>query len=146
MKIMIWGTGAIAKQLLEENIYEVLQDAIVAFVDNDIKKVGEQFMGKEIISPTRIKDYNYDKICILNSYVEEIKQQAINELQLEEDRIVGTEAFEDIITKVLIENYDIQTKRCLIIDDEKIYKRRKTASLVSRLVIFFFLSFVLLIM
>lgn len=125
MKILIWGTGAIAKQLLTADVYDVIDVAIVAFVDNDTNKVGGQFCNKKIISPMEIENYSFDKICILNSYEEEIEKQIVNELQLESDIIVGLEDFNNIIAQILIENYSIQSKSILVIGDEEMYSAYK---------------------
>ncbi len=67
-KIIVFGTGNYYRRKREYlNTFE-----IIAFVDNDIKKQGQILDGKEIISPNNIFNYEYDYICVLTSYEEDV--------------------------------------------------------------------------
>lgn len=52
-KIVIWGTGAVATELVGR-----IQTEIAFFIDNDRKKWGSLWKGKEIKDPNVIRDHN----------------------------------------------------------------------------------------
>ncbi len=60
-KVICFGAGNTAKNLYKR-IAE--QYEVIAFADNQESKHGQFLMGKEIISPDKIKDYNYDYLIV----------------------------------------------------------------------------------
>lgn len=79
-KLLIFGSGRLAK-----TIFDNLKKGVeaVAFIDNDIKKQGNSFCGKKIISPEAINDFNFDYILISSPiYAGDIYAQ-INSMELD---------------------------------------------------------------
>lgn len=74
---MIWGTGSHARNGWGSLrfTYPQREYEIVAFIDNNPKKVGKSFNDIPIISPDKIYEYQYDYISIWSTYYEEIKKQ-----------------------------------------------------------------------
>ncbi|MDE6603087.1 MAG: FkbM family methyltransferase [Lachnospiraceae bacterium] len=73
-KILIWGTGKISEQALEQcdvfSLYDVL-----GFIDNDVNKIGTYFYNREIFASSILGVIQPDKIVILTASYEEIKRQ-----------------------------------------------------------------------
>lgn len=74
-KIAIWGLGTAFEEYypLLESRYE-----ICALVDNDKKKWGQKYKGRECQSPEVLKTLSVDKIIIIaiaNKHIQDIKQQ-----------------------------------------------------------------------
>lgn len=100
-KVYLWGTGKIAQEVMEECDlgfkYEVL-----GFIDNDDSKQGKYYFGKEIFSPQKLLDGNFDKIFVLSSYIEEIRKQ-IKELDNQMENRV--ESFRFLYKQSLLNRY-----------------------------------------
>jgi Protein of unknown function DUF115. len=62
MKIIIWGVGERGKRIFSR----LKPEEVIAFIDNDEKKIGKKFKGKEIISLQEYLDY-YSHYFILIS-------------------------------------------------------------------------------
>lgn len=77
VKFLIWGTGtmAIRNYKIAKSIGILIQNEIIAFIDNNDKKWGTKFNGVSIISPYEIKNMQYDYICIWSIYKQEIFEQ-----------------------------------------------------------------------
>lgn len=112
MKIILFGSGGGALNFLQKQTeYEILY-----IVDNDVSKQGKTLNGYEIKSPITLKD-NPCNIMITSMYVTDIKHQLVEELKINESRIIyptkqilksESYAFEDkdtneYATKLLIE-------------------------------------------
>lgn len=84
IKIVLWGTGKIAKKLIE-----VIDDKIVFVVDNDDSKWGTIWNGYEIRCPDDIEKRiaEYDKIIIATTSFREIKTQILSKYSIEEKKI-----------------------------------------------------------
>lgn len=83
-RIVIHGTGSGSENLLklrEENI-ELCPGEIVCFTDNDPQKQGTQFHGKDIFSPHRLTEKDYDFIIIASTKHDEIKRNLIEEYSI----------------------------------------------------------------
>lgn len=76
-RIFIWGTGKIARQVLEQEDFLELYD-VIGFIDNNLAKRGKLFKGKQVFKPDILECIRPDKIVILTDYYEEIKQQIID--------------------------------------------------------------------
>lgn len=76
MKIIIFGTGIYYKKR-DEEIRELDNVEVVAFLDNNANKWGKNEDGIPIVSPTCIYKYNYDVIILMSVYVKEMKAQLL---------------------------------------------------------------------
>ncbi|MEJ2688667.1 MAG: LicD family protein [Deltaproteobacteria bacterium] len=85
-KILIFGAGGGGMFF-----YEKYQDkyAVLAFIDNDSNKQGEEVFGVPIIGPKNISEYNFDKIFIVSMWSEEIERQLRNEFEISPEKIVN---------------------------------------------------------
>ncbi len=72
--VFLWGTGFIAKQILDECdvFYEY---NILGFIDNNISKIGMDFYGKKIFSSDILYQIWPDKIIVLTDYYIDIRNQ-----------------------------------------------------------------------
>lgn len=85
-RIVIFGTGDGGRKCMEW----VRQDPnffLVAWADNDLKKVGTFIEGVPVISPCILKTFDCDLIFIASMYHQEIKHQLIQDIGLKEDGI-----------------------------------------------------------
>ena len=71
MKKAIWGTGLYASEFA----YIVKKEEIDFFIDNDKKKNGQYFLGKKVLSPDEIKNWNELYIYIPFNFYDEITKQ-----------------------------------------------------------------------
>lgn len=118
MKYLVWGTGSAAENYLHgryNGYFYPTRNDIVAFVDNDNNKSGKFFLGKKIILPSQICNYEFERILICSSYVKEIKLQLINELNIKSDCIFTREDMDEIIYEYFDKTYDLSNKRVLVI-------------------------------
>ncbi len=83
-KVIVWGTGDIAKRLsMQKQQYEV-----VAYVDNNSEKWGKFFKNRNIISPVQIINYAFDYIIIANIYdYEKIFLQLFKDFGIQKEKI-----------------------------------------------------------
>ncbi|MDE6626425.1 MAG: FkbM family methyltransferase [Lachnospiraceae bacterium] len=65
MRFLLFGTGKIAGYVMEKIGDWREKIEIIGVIDNDETKQGNLFYGKSIVGPERIKDFQYDYICIL---------------------------------------------------------------------------------
>ena len=90
MRLIYWGIGDTfynANRKME-NFPGVFNDEIISYVDNDPKLWGRKCNGKIIIPPKYIRDISYDKIIITSIYEKQIKKQLIDELNVDEEKIM----------------------------------------------------------
>lgn len=73
--IYIWGTGYRAEKFNESYFSLIRYLDIKGYIDNDSKKWGSCFWGKEIFSPEILRTEEEKNIYILNQYSQEIKAQ-----------------------------------------------------------------------
>lgn len=74
-KIIIFGTGNAARKVT--NYVDKTKNIIIGYADNDEKKHGGKFRGKNVLAPSSIPECNYDYIVIASSYWREILQQLL---------------------------------------------------------------------
>lgn len=128
MKYIVWGTGSAAENyILDYGIgyFYPMRNEIVAFVDNDVQKAGKKFFHKDIISPSQIYNYEFEKILICSSYEKEIKIQLINELNILPENIIIRKDMSEVIYEYFDKVYDLGNKKILFIadkTDEYVYK------------------------
>lgn len=91
-KILVWGTGSIANQVLEDcetiHNYEIL-----GFIDNNQEKIGKIFRGKTVYSIKVLEQIIPDKIVILAGAYNEIFKQIIKSYPQFRDKIEDKEFF-----------------------------------------------------
>lgn len=85
MKLLIFGTG-LYYQNRKENF---INEDIVAFVDNNSSKWGTSFEDREIISPERICEMDYDFVCLMakGEFVEQMRRQ-LEQLRVPYEKII----------------------------------------------------------
>ncbi len=71
MKRAIWGTGLYASEFM----YAMKKEKIDFFIDNDQRKSGQYYLGKKVLCPNEIKDWDDIFIYIPYNYYEEITKQ-----------------------------------------------------------------------
>lgn len=102
MKLLIWGTGDIARQVLS-GIDVILQYVdIVGFVDNDDTKHGKVFYDRKIYHPAQIKKLDYDKICILLTKYQEVYNQLVYGYHIAPKKIIDRE---ELLKYLMTEKY-----------------------------------------
>lgn len=85
-KIIIFGTGKRLNHLIEDGYTADFE--VVALCDNDTQKQGTFINDIEVISPHKIKEYEFDCIYISSElYFEDIKQQLVDELGISSDLV-----------------------------------------------------------
>lgn len=77
MKIIIFGTGIFYKKRKEE-IRELPNVEVVAFLDNNPNKWGENEEGIPIVLPTDIHEFEYDVVVLMSVYIREMKKQLLD--------------------------------------------------------------------
>lgn len=82
-KIIVFGTGEYYRRNRE-----ILQEhRIIAFIDNDKKKWGKSIDGVTIEAPRKCFKHEYDYVCIMSSFQDEIYAQLIS-IGVEKSRII----------------------------------------------------------
>ena len=89
IRLVIWGTGGQAGAIINYNKGWLINVKIVCFISNS-HQLGkeEQFYKKDVLSPSELNQLEYDYILILSSYVKEIKEQIVNELHIQKNKII----------------------------------------------------------
>lgn len=73
-KILIWGTGVIAEQVLGQcDVFGLYH--VIGFIDNNADKIGKRFHGKEIFTKDILREKKPDRIVILTVHYKEIEEQ-----------------------------------------------------------------------
>lgn len=119
MKLLIFGTGRNAKQVLR-GIDTILQYIdIIGFIDNDDTKHGKVFYDRKIYHPGQIKTINYDKICILVEQFQEVYYQLVDGYQIEPEKIMNQN---ELLQYLMTEKYKNSTD-CDIQDTIKYWSK-----------------------
>ncbi|MBD5448762.1 MAG: FkbM family methyltransferase [Lachnospiraceae bacterium] len=102
MKLLIFGTGDMARKALRgmDNISQYAD--IVGFVDNDDTKYGKVFYDRKIYHPGQIKTVDYDKICILLEQFQEVYYQLVDGYHIAPEKIINKE---ELLKYLMIEKY-----------------------------------------
>lgn len=92
IKLVVWGTGGFAGNILSYNHMWLKNVEIVCFVSNGhTPGTRETFLGKKVISPNEMKNEKWDYIVILSTFFDEIRTQIIDELKIHEEKIISLE-------------------------------------------------------
>ena len=119
MRVIIFGTGIYYKKRKEE-IKELPNVEVVAFLDNNLNQWGENEEGIPIVSPINIHEFVYDVVILMSTYRKEMKEQLLT-LGVESLKIKYWEDFCNNISYKKIEvlnpvlNIDRLKKKILII-------------------------------
>lgn len=87
-KIIVWGTGSYAMQLMAK--YPEINELIVCFIDNNSTKEGLELCGKKIYAPKKLLEDNMEYpilICCMHNACDIIKQ--IDEMEIKNQMIEG---------------------------------------------------------
>jgi len=106
-KLVIWGTGEIAKTLMDQPFF--LQGyEVVAFIDNSPEKAGKlMYDGIPVYSPEMLKRLKFDDLVIATVYYDEIKQQIRDELHINVDNIYSYIEFQnERLCEAVIKKYE----------------------------------------
>lgn len=102
-KIVLWGTGRFAKEILSNSCFFENEIQICCIVDNDFSKWGTIFYEKEVMQPSYLKDIQFDKIVIASEiFFDEIQNTIIEKLHIEKSKIENRFYFAKI---KLVERY-----------------------------------------
>ena len=107
MRILIWGTGRIA-----DNVIKDLKPGveIMGIIDNDVNRQGTLFCGYQVYSPaslTTFEDYDYILIAVAQ-VAQEIYEQLTSVLSVDRNKILSLGHYWD--KGLLDRNYDIIEK------------------------------------
>ena len=102
MKIIVFGTGIYYKKRKEE-IKNLPNVEVVAFLDNNSDKWGKKEEGTPIVSPVAIHEFTYDVIILMSTYIREMKEQLL---------MLGVESlkikyWEDFRNKILYKKIEV---------------------------------------
>ncbi|MCM1235850.1 MAG: hypothetical protein NC489_37640 [Ruminococcus flavefaciens] len=126
MKFLIFGTGRAARKYMRawyNGYYEHGNNSILAFIDNDASKIGTEFLYKPVVSPSDISKYDYDYIVICSTFIDEIKQQLINEIGCQAEYILSTSDMKDIIYNYFNEKLELRSKKIVYIGYPEVRKK-----------------------
>lgn len=84
-KIVVFGIGSAYEKI--KHYIDCSKSEVITFTDNNSERWNYKFENKEIISPNRLKEIEFDYILITSSYYYEISMQLI-ELGIEKERII----------------------------------------------------------
>lgn len=117
MNLLIWGTGACAKATLSEYGMGYLRNhKILAFIDNDEKKIGKKFYDKEIIAPSMISGYSFSQILICSkTFEKEIVKQLIKELKIKRNLIMTLDEMIEVYYRDLVEKQSLLKRKILVV-------------------------------
>lgn len=82
-KVIIFGTGVIYEKI--KNLIPL--DDILCFLDNSMDKQGKKIDGKEVVSPQKIVEWQYDYIVMASVYWVEMKSQLL-EMGIESQKLI----------------------------------------------------------
>lgn len=85
MKIILFGAGNAGELYMKNTENELNQ--IAAISDNDEKKWGKNFNGYPIISPSNLKQTEFDQIVITSIWADAIYQQLTEQIGIPADKI-----------------------------------------------------------
>ena len=106
MKAVIWGAGGTTRDFLRKKILYKDYD-IIAFTDNNPDIWGEIFWNnKKIISPSQLKECQFDVIIICSLYYEMISRQLTQKLNIASDRIITYHDLENKVSEKIIAKYE----------------------------------------
>lgn len=88
LKVIGFGIGTSCKDYLKNFSDEY---DIIALSDWDKETHGTSKYGYKVIDPYEFDNYDYDKILILSYYVKEIKQQLLEKLNIDSDKLIVPE-------------------------------------------------------
>ena len=100
MRVFLWGTGNVAKVLLEQ-CRTLSRYEIIGFIDSDPEAQGKSFYGFPVYPPKMLEECRWDRIVILSDSYEEIYRQIEEEYPDIKNRIENKNFFykESLLTR-----------------------------------------------
>lgn len=90
MRIIVWGIG----RRLMNNAHLLEKNNIICFVDSDSEKQEKLFLGKPVVLPQQIKDFEYDYIVISSDkFFHEIKCHLETKLGVCNEKIINLDYY-----------------------------------------------------
>ena len=80
LKVIIFGAGVfgqLAYRALQRMSNEV---EVTGFIDNDAKRQGRKYLGKDVFSPTEICSLSFDKVVVAGRHIDQMSTQLTDEL------------------------------------------------------------------
>lgn len=107
-QLVIWGTGEMAKRLMEQPFFWQGYE-VVAFIDNDTAKTGKNiYNGIPIFSPAMLNELKFDDMVIASMHYDEIIQQIREELHIDTDNIYSYIEFQNRrLCEAIIKKYEV---------------------------------------
>lgn len=91
--IFIWGTGLRARKINEIYGNELKEEKILGYIDNDPNKVGSDFWGYKVYSPSILNEYPKCYVYIAVYKQDEIYAQICNEFSDKKSMVLEKEYF-----------------------------------------------------
>ncbi|MCE2571531.1 glycosyltransferase family 2 protein [Motilimonas eburnea] len=85
VRTLLFGAGPLAESIFNT---EQAQREFIAVIDNNSALHGKEYLSLPVISPQQLSNYDYDEILITTSWVNEVREQLLEELNIESDKIV----------------------------------------------------------
>lgn len=128
MKILIFGTGKIANDVMNNLNLSRMEIQIIGFIDNDNSKYAHLFFGRKIYSVVDAVKLNYDYICILvGDKYQEIYNQLTTECEVESRKIIDRLAF---LKLLMVEKYKKDDRS--FVDDTLEYWKKHPISFMNQ--------------
>lgn len=84
-RVLVFGLGG----MWEKNEVEIKSKYnVILYTDNNISKHLHKNYDRKFILPNDISLYEFDKIIVCSSYIEEIRNQLVNEIGVDERKII----------------------------------------------------------
>lgn len=85
-KLVLFGTGSSSERI--HSLIDMKKNEVIGYVDNDIKKQGQQILHKPIWSPSILCNKKFDFVIICSIYFNEIYNQLID-MKIEKNKIIN---------------------------------------------------------
>lgn len=94
-RVILFGAGLVGRQALPR--YQG-KASVIAFADNDVRKLGKQILGVTVIHPDRISSMDYDEVVITSTSSGQIFDQLI-ELGISQSKIKIAGESDDLLKR-----------------------------------------------
>jgi len=104
-RVVIYSTGNYVSEILN-SLQDCFPFEIVGFIDSDVQKHETEFYGKDISPPEKLSEMSYDYVLIGSTiYFDEIKSFLINDLKIEEEKLLNIRVANDIVLRKRRDRY-----------------------------------------
>jgi hypothetical protein len=126
-EIVIWGIGSKADKWLNENITLLKELSILAYVDSYCTTSNVVFRGVKVIHPSLIKTLKFDKLVIMSSFFDEIKEDAVEKYNIDADNIISEK---ELFQICFLDMYKDNLMYYWNLDDSDVIKQKFILSLL----------------